>query len=284
MEGLRIPHFYRAFYVYKYATGISAAMSLAERVASGGQRERDDYFAFLRSGGSRFPLESLKLAGWWTCPGLSRSRPPATSSRAIWTSWKGSCRARRRISLSRDRQGSMSLNPPSASTILALESPFPMHPATGGQNALYKEPPMNRSSVRTWINLCALLFFCLCACSAQSAPLTRPYRLEDATADIRALETELDQKSGAAAARSAYETRLGEIDALTQEPWENADEFATRVRAETDKAAKARDAALAAAKQKLSTDAALVATGKNLPPPQRRWRPRPLSLKRMRSA
>ncbi len=124
---------------------------------------------------------------------------------------------------------------------------------------------MNRSSVRTWINLCALLFFCLCACSAQSAPAYTAFTgLEDATADIRALETELDQKSGAAAARSAYETRLGEIDALTQEPWENADEFATRVRAETDKAAKARDAALAAAKQKLSTDAALVATGKKL--------------------
>jgi oligoendopeptidase F len=63
LEGLRIPHFYRAFYVYKYATGISAAMSLAERVYSGGEKERQDYFAFLKSGGSRFPIESLKLAG-----------------------------------------------------------------------------------------------------------------------------------------------------------------------------------------------------------------------------
>ncbi|MDR1143710.1 MAG: M3 family metallopeptidase, partial [Spirochaetaceae bacterium] len=63
LEGLRIPHFYRAFYVYKYATGISASYALAERVLSGGKKERDDYFAFLKSGGSRFPLESLKLAG-----------------------------------------------------------------------------------------------------------------------------------------------------------------------------------------------------------------------------
>jgi oligoendopeptidase F len=63
MEGLRIPHFYRAFYVYKYATGISASTALANRVLSGGQKEREDYFAFLKSGGSRFPIESLKIAG-----------------------------------------------------------------------------------------------------------------------------------------------------------------------------------------------------------------------------
>jgi oligoendopeptidase F len=63
LEGLRIPHFYRAFYVYKYSTGISAAMTLSRRVLSGGERERDDYFAFLKSGGSRFPIDSLKLAG-----------------------------------------------------------------------------------------------------------------------------------------------------------------------------------------------------------------------------
>jgi oligoendopeptidase F len=63
LEGLRIPHFYRAFYVYKYSTGISAALALAERVLSGGKQEQDDYFAFLRSGGSRYPIESLKIAG-----------------------------------------------------------------------------------------------------------------------------------------------------------------------------------------------------------------------------
>jgi oligoendopeptidase F len=63
LEGLRIPHFYRAFYVYKYSTGISAALALAERVLGGGKEEREDYFAFLRSGGSRYPIESLALAG-----------------------------------------------------------------------------------------------------------------------------------------------------------------------------------------------------------------------------
>ena len=63
MEGLRIPHFYSAFYVYKYATGISAALALAKRVTTGGDKEREDYFAFLKSGGSRYPIESLKVAG-----------------------------------------------------------------------------------------------------------------------------------------------------------------------------------------------------------------------------
>ena len=63
LEGLRIPHFYNAFYVYKYATGVSAALALADRVLGGGAKERDDYFTFLKSGGSRFPIESLKAAG-----------------------------------------------------------------------------------------------------------------------------------------------------------------------------------------------------------------------------
>ena len=63
MEGLRIPHFYTAFYVYKYATGISAALALAHRVTTGGDKEREDYFKFLKSGGSRYPIESLKIAG-----------------------------------------------------------------------------------------------------------------------------------------------------------------------------------------------------------------------------
>jgi len=63
LEGLRIPHFYRAFYVYKYATGVSAALALADRVLGGGSKEREDYFTFLKSGGSRFPIDSLKTAG-----------------------------------------------------------------------------------------------------------------------------------------------------------------------------------------------------------------------------
>ncbi len=63
MEGLRIPHFYRAFYVYKYSTGLSAAVALSEKVLSGGESDREDYLKFLKSGGSCYPLESLKLAG-----------------------------------------------------------------------------------------------------------------------------------------------------------------------------------------------------------------------------
>jgi len=63
LEGLRIPHFYGGFYVYKYATGLSAALALSSRVLQGGDAEREQYLAFLRSGGSRFPLASLKLAG-----------------------------------------------------------------------------------------------------------------------------------------------------------------------------------------------------------------------------
>ena len=63
LEGLRIPHFYRAFYVYKYSTGLTAAIALANGVLTGGKKETEAYLAFLRSGGSHFPLESLKLAG-----------------------------------------------------------------------------------------------------------------------------------------------------------------------------------------------------------------------------
>ena len=63
LEALRIPHFYRPFYVYKYATGISAAVALSERVMNGSEKERNDYLSFLKSGGSHFPLDSLKNAG-----------------------------------------------------------------------------------------------------------------------------------------------------------------------------------------------------------------------------
>ncbi|MCQ2983282.1 MAG: M3 family metallopeptidase, partial [Treponemataceae bacterium] len=63
LEGLRIPHFYGAYYVYKYATGISASLALAKRVTEGGEKEREDYFNFLKSGGSRYPIESLKVGG-----------------------------------------------------------------------------------------------------------------------------------------------------------------------------------------------------------------------------
>ena len=62
-ECLRIPHFYSPFYVYKYATGISAALALAEKVRNGDKTDKENYFKFLRSGGSRYPIESLKVAG-----------------------------------------------------------------------------------------------------------------------------------------------------------------------------------------------------------------------------
>jgi oligoendopeptidase F len=63
LECFRIPHFYRAFYVYKYATGLSAAIALAERVTSGGPRELKDYLGFLEGGSSRDPLDLLRGAG-----------------------------------------------------------------------------------------------------------------------------------------------------------------------------------------------------------------------------
>jgi oligoendopeptidase F len=63
LECFRIPHFYRAFYVYKYATGLSAAIALSERVLNGGQRELDDYLSFLKGGCSKDPLDLLRDAG-----------------------------------------------------------------------------------------------------------------------------------------------------------------------------------------------------------------------------
>ena len=63
LECLRIPHFYHAFYVYKYATGLSAAIALSERVLTGGQQELDDYLSFLKGGSSKWPLDLLKDAG-----------------------------------------------------------------------------------------------------------------------------------------------------------------------------------------------------------------------------
>lgn len=63
LECLRIPHFYSAFYVYKYATGISAAISLARGVLQGDIKARDNYRRFLTLGGSLYPLDELKIAG-----------------------------------------------------------------------------------------------------------------------------------------------------------------------------------------------------------------------------
>ena len=63
LECLRIPHFYGAFYVYKYATGISAAITLSERVLAKEPGAVESYLGFLKSGASKFPLETLSEAG-----------------------------------------------------------------------------------------------------------------------------------------------------------------------------------------------------------------------------
>lgn len=63
MEWSRIPHFYSSFYVYKYATGFSAATAIAEKILSEGKPAVDSYLEFLKSGGSDYPIELLKIAG-----------------------------------------------------------------------------------------------------------------------------------------------------------------------------------------------------------------------------
>lgn len=63
LECFRIPHFYRAFYVYKYATGLSAAISLSQKVLHGGKKDLDAYLSFLSGGCSKDPLDLLRDAG-----------------------------------------------------------------------------------------------------------------------------------------------------------------------------------------------------------------------------
>ena len=63
MEWSRIPHFYNSFYVYKYATGFSAATSLSSQILSEGSPAVERYINFLKSGCSDYPLELLKKAG-----------------------------------------------------------------------------------------------------------------------------------------------------------------------------------------------------------------------------
>jgi oligoendopeptidase F len=63
LECLRIPHFYRAFYVYKYATGMAAAITLADRIADGSREELAAYHRFLSGGCSKDPLDLLRDAG-----------------------------------------------------------------------------------------------------------------------------------------------------------------------------------------------------------------------------
>ena len=63
LECFRIPHFYRAFYVYKYATGLSAAIALSQKVLHGGKKDLDAYLSFLSGGCSKDPLDLLRDAG-----------------------------------------------------------------------------------------------------------------------------------------------------------------------------------------------------------------------------
>lgn len=62
-EWARIPHFYRSFYVYKYATGYSSAVALSEAILRDGEPAVKKYLEFLSMGGSVYPLESLKHGG-----------------------------------------------------------------------------------------------------------------------------------------------------------------------------------------------------------------------------
>ena len=62
-EWARIPHFYNAFYVYKYATGIISAISIVKRILTEGESAVNDYFEFLSAGGSADPVSILKKAG-----------------------------------------------------------------------------------------------------------------------------------------------------------------------------------------------------------------------------
>ncbi|MBQ7355927.1 MAG: oligoendopeptidase F [Clostridia bacterium] len=62
-EWMRIPHFYTAFYVYKYATCISAASAIVKRIENEGERYIEKYIDFLKIGGSKSPLESLLVCG-----------------------------------------------------------------------------------------------------------------------------------------------------------------------------------------------------------------------------
>lgn len=62
-EWSRIPHFYYNFYVFQYATGISAALALSDRVMKGSGLERDQYLSFLKAGCSRYPIDILQSAG-----------------------------------------------------------------------------------------------------------------------------------------------------------------------------------------------------------------------------
>ncbi|MDE6657186.1 MAG: oligoendopeptidase F, partial [Oscillospiraceae bacterium] len=63
LEWARIPHFYYNFYVYKYAIGLTAASHIVKRIRNHEPNALEDYFAFLKTGSKKNPIESLKIAG-----------------------------------------------------------------------------------------------------------------------------------------------------------------------------------------------------------------------------
>ncbi len=63
IEWSRVPHFYRAFYVYQYATGISSALALASKIRDEGEEARERYLGMLKAGGSDYPIVLLEQAG-----------------------------------------------------------------------------------------------------------------------------------------------------------------------------------------------------------------------------
>ena len=85
LECLRIPHFYSAFYVYKYSTGLAAAISLAQKVLHGGAADVGAYLGFLKSGGTKYPD-----------PHARRRRGGHVHSRAHRTRAANFCTTRRR--------------------------------------------------------------------------------------------------------------------------------------------------------------------------------------------
>ncbi len=63
LEWSRVPHFYRAYYVFQYATGISAALAIASKIRDEGSEAREHYLGMLKAGSSDYPIEVLKRGG-----------------------------------------------------------------------------------------------------------------------------------------------------------------------------------------------------------------------------
>jgi oligoendopeptidase F len=63
LEWSRVPHFYRAYYVFQYATGISAALAIASKIRDEGPEARRNYLGMLQAGSSDYPIEVLKRGG-----------------------------------------------------------------------------------------------------------------------------------------------------------------------------------------------------------------------------